>query len=170
MTGVSLSSSQKRAKIEKGSNYSLDFGQKVKNVSGHSVVLAPFNSTITQSGFDEYMLADLPVLDKNVVKFNDKCREANRQYEFNYNGEVDNGIFISLNSRDKKESRRKKEQDEALNVKAANDLNKQKKAEEELNQHGTPIKNSSSENKADTDFTPSTINKLEAPQVSDMTP
>ena len=170
MTGVSLSSSQKRAKIEKGSNYSLDFGQKVKNVSDHSYVLAPFNSTITQSGFDEYMLADLPVLDKNVVKFNDKCREANRQYEFNYNGEVDNGIFISLNSRDKKESRRKKEQDEALNVKAANDLSKQKKAEEELNQHGTPIKNSSSENKADTDFTPSTINKLEAPQVSDMTP
>ena len=124
MTGVSLSSSQKRAKKEKGSNYSLDFGQKVKNVSDNSYVLAPFNSTITQSGFDDYMLADLPVMDKNVVKFNDKCREANRQYEFNYNGEVDNGIFISMNSSNKKESRRKKEQDEALNAKAANDLTK----------------------------------------------
>ena len=56
------------------------------------------------------MIADLPIEDKNIVKFNDKCREANRQYEFNYNGEVDNGIFISLNSGEKKESRRKKEQ------------------------------------------------------------
>ena len=78
MTGVSLSSSQKRAKKEKGSNYSLDFGQKVKNVSDNSYVLAPFNSTITQSGFDEYMLPDLPVKDKSVVKFNDRCCEANR--------------------------------------------------------------------------------------------
>ena len=170
MTGVSLSSSQKRAKIEKGSNYSLDFGQKKKNVSDHSYVLAPFNSTITQSGFDEYMIHDLPILDKNIVKFNDKCREANRQYEFNYNGEVDNGIFISLNSGEKKESRRKKEQEEVLNAKAEKDLSKKQKKDQDSNQPATPVKNSSSENKADTDFTPSTINKLEAPQVSDMSP
>ena len=76
------------------------------------------------------MLADLPVLDKSVVKFNDRTREANRQYEFNYNGEVDNGIFISLNSGNKKESRRKKEQEEAS--KAAQDVtNKQNKQEKE---------------------------------------
>ena len=68
------------------------------------------------------MLADLPVIDKSVVKFNDRTREPNRQYEFNYNGEVDNGIFISLNSGTKKESRRKKEQEEAS--KAVQDVSK----------------------------------------------
>jgi len=31
-----------------------------------------------------------------LIKFSDKVREVNRQYEFNYNDEVDNGIMISV--------------------------------------------------------------------------
>lgn len=33
-------------------------------------------------------------------------REANRQYEFNYNGEVDNGIIISQESNDAAEAKK----------------------------------------------------------------
>ena len=84
-------------KKEKGSSYSLDYGQKVKNVSDRSFVLAPFNSTITQDGFDE-MMKDAPIEHESIIKFNNRVREANRQYEFNYNGEVDNGIMISMNA------------------------------------------------------------------------
>jgi len=61
------------------------------------VVLAPFNSTITQSGFENFILAGVPFEDVRTIKFADKVREPNRQYEFNYNGEVDNGIMISVN-------------------------------------------------------------------------
>ena len=84
-----------------GSQYSLDYGQKVKNASDRSFVLAPFNSTITQEGFDKMKLEDAPIEGEDMIKFNDRVREANRQYEFNYNGEVDNGIMISMNADEK---------------------------------------------------------------------
>lgn len=41
---------------------------------------------------------DIPIKDAKIIKFSDKVREVNRQYEFNYNDEVDNGIMISLNN------------------------------------------------------------------------
>jgi hypothetical protein len=34
-----------------------------------------------------------------LIRYASKVREANRQYEFNYNGEVDNGIVISQESK-----------------------------------------------------------------------
>ena len=99
MTMQSLTESQKQKKEQgNGSQYSLDYGQKVKNACDTSFVLAPFNSTITQEGFDILMFADVPILDDKTIKFNDRVREANRQYEFNYNEEVDNGIMISMNA------------------------------------------------------------------------
>ena len=58
-------------------------------------MLAPFNSTITKEDFSEFLLADVPIEDSATIKFNDLVREANREYEFNYNEEVDNGIMIS---------------------------------------------------------------------------
>jgi hypothetical protein len=48
-------------KNENGSSYSLDFGHKSKNVAEMSVVLAPFNTTITQSGFEKFMVAGVPI-------------------------------------------------------------------------------------------------------------
>ena len=99
MTMQSLTESQKQKKEQgNGSQYSLDFGQKVKNASDRSFVLAPFNSTITQDAFDIMMFEDVPILNEKTIKFKDRVREANRQYEFNYNGEVDNGIMISMNA------------------------------------------------------------------------
>lgn len=44
------------------------------------------------------MFEDVPILNEKTIKFKDRVREANRQYEFNYNGEVDNGIMISMNA------------------------------------------------------------------------
>lgn len=82
-------------KQNQGSSHSLDYGHKLENITGRSVVLAPFNSTITQESFDEYFLKDVPIAGSGKIKFSDRVRESNRQYEFNYNGEVDNGIMIS---------------------------------------------------------------------------
>ena len=31
----------------------------------------------------------------DILQFKTQVREANRQYEFNYNGEVDNGMLIA---------------------------------------------------------------------------
>lgn len=76
MTMQSLSDTQKALNEENG-QYSLDYGYKVKNVSDRSFVLAPFNSTITQKGFDR-LLDDAPVEDERIIKFNDRVREANR--------------------------------------------------------------------------------------------
>ena len=83
----------------RGKEDSLDFGHnKMKNVTQRSFVLAPFNSTITNSSFQN-LLEEVPIENYDIIKFNDLVREANRQYEFNYNGEVDNGIMISLNNK-----------------------------------------------------------------------
>ena len=57
------------------------------------MILAPFNTTLSEKNWlpDE----GVEIEDAQVIKFSDKAREANRQYEFNYNEEVDNGVMIS---------------------------------------------------------------------------
>jgi len=60
-----------------------------KNISTKSVILAPFNST--QSGFST---GEVPIIEKGrAIKFSAKCRDVDRQYEKNNNGEVDNGVY-----------------------------------------------------------------------------
>ena len=56
---------------------SLDFGHKQKNVTLRSFVLAPFNSTITNSSFKN-LLDEVPIEPYDIIKFNDQVREANR--------------------------------------------------------------------------------------------
>jgi len=97
LTMQSLTESQKLKKKERGTGYSLDYGQKSKNVTERSTVLAPFNSTITHDNFQQYLSSDVAIEGPQILKFSDKVREANREYEFNYNDEVDNGIMISVN-------------------------------------------------------------------------
>ena len=71
-------------------------------------MLAPFNSTITNEDFfKEYFCQDVPIERGGIIKFSDKVREANRQYEFNYNDEVDNGIMISMNAQEEKNAQTK---------------------------------------------------------------
>jgi len=60
------------------------------NNTSRSVILAPFNSTLS----DKDKTIEYPVFDKNLIVYSAKVREANRQYEYNNNGEVDNGILI----------------------------------------------------------------------------
>lgn len=66
------------------------------------------------------MFEDAPIEEDKIIKFNDRVREANRQYEFNYNGEVDNGIMISINA-DEKAASPKLSKTSDSNSKAAKD-------------------------------------------------
>jgi len=66
-----------------------------ENNKSKSNILAPFNSsqeeTIVKSGNS---LVRLEVLN-NIIKFDQKVKALNKQYELNNNGEIDNGIVIS---------------------------------------------------------------------------
>lgn len=65
----------------------------LKNVSTKSEVLAPFNSSMS----DLFKYESPPthmIENRSKLRFCNKAREANRQYEFNYNSQVDNGIII----------------------------------------------------------------------------
>ena len=64
----------------------------IKNVTTRSIVLAPFNSTMTDVfNFDE-SLETLPARNKQF-KFKGRVKELDREYEKNNNGEVDNGVY-----------------------------------------------------------------------------
>jgi len=66
----------------------------LKNHSTKSVILAPFNSTHSKivSPLD---LIDQEMLESKhqVLQFSKRCREVDRQYEFNNNGKLDNGVY-----------------------------------------------------------------------------
>jgi len=57
------------------------------------VILAPFNSTRSNIGapLSEEMVA--LIQSKNVIKFNARAREADVNYEKNFNAELDNGVY-----------------------------------------------------------------------------
>ncbi len=63
-----------------------------KNNTTKSVILAPFNSTITHQSdcdsIDSHFLEE-----KKLIKFAAKVRDIDRQYEKNNNGDVDNGVY-----------------------------------------------------------------------------
>lgn len=65
----------------------------VRNHSTKSVILAPFNSTIseltprTKKHIREIMRS------RKALKFHARCRDVNRQYEMNNNCELDNGVY-----------------------------------------------------------------------------
>ena len=72
--------------------------QVLKNASTKSIILAPFNSTV--SNFEE----DDPnfewptevreqIVGRRVIKYNALCRDMNRQYEQNNNADLDNGVY-----------------------------------------------------------------------------
>jgi hypothetical protein len=68
----------------------------MKNNTTKSVILAPFNSTISElsiaSRIDFYD-KDMFMQKQKVLTFARRCREADRQYEFNNNGQLDNGVY-----------------------------------------------------------------------------
>ena len=66
--------------------------RSLQNISEKSVIYAPFNTTLRSSEQDSHHIQSS--VDFGDITYSAKVREANRQYEFNYNGEVDNGMLI----------------------------------------------------------------------------
>ena len=56
--------------------------------------MAPFNSTESES-FDRLKkkIRPLMVEKQDVLRLGRLCREVDRQYEFNNNGQLDNGVY-----------------------------------------------------------------------------
>ncbi|CAI2366178.1 unnamed protein product [Moneuplotes crassus] len=66
----------------------------LKNVSTKSIILAPFNSTKTHLSDKLHESVEDNIFEKwNVLKFDVKCRELDKEYERNFNDEVDNGVY-----------------------------------------------------------------------------
>ena len=76
----------------------------LKNHDTKSIILAPFNSMITNSLNTESSIdierndepsMNLLELKNNILQFNNKVKEFNLNYELNNNGELDNGILVN---------------------------------------------------------------------------
>lgn len=81
----------------------------LKNHSSKSIILAPFNSTmsegdapgsvgVSRGGSVEAVLMQNEIRElmepkQKILQFSRKCREIDRQYEFNNNGQLDNGVY-----------------------------------------------------------------------------
>ena len=78
----------------------------LRNESEKSVILAPFNSSLSDFNEDEWAGMDAGLIihrlfddaapleeKKDMVRFAARCRDQDRQYEINNNGELDNGVY-----------------------------------------------------------------------------
>ena len=66
----------------------------LKNVSSRSIILAPFNSTRSHLELDnDNEIVQRLMQPKNVIRFEAKVKEIERQYEMNNNAELDNGVY-----------------------------------------------------------------------------
>lgn len=65
-----------------------------QNVVTKSLILAPFNSTLKKN--ENWRLAADLKIENDVMKICGKVKEANRNYELNNNGEIDNGFLINV--------------------------------------------------------------------------
>ena len=63
-----------------------------QNINTKSFILAPFNSSLKKS--DNFLNQDI-LIENEVIKIIGKAKDANRNYELNNNGEIDNGILIN---------------------------------------------------------------------------
>ena len=63
-----------------------------KNITTKSIVLAPFNSTMTSIFNLSGSLDHLPAKNK-LFKFRGRVKELDREYEKQNNGELDNGVY-----------------------------------------------------------------------------
>lgn len=63
-----------------------------QNVNTKSFILAPFNSSLKKS--ENFLNSEIQI-ENEVIKMIGKAKDANRNYELNNNGEIDNGILIN---------------------------------------------------------------------------
>jgi serine/threonine protein kinase len=86
--------------IENFTLKNLDTNQESENqnVGTKSYILAPFNSSLKGTIATDLNITWLNPnlkIENDVLKFVGKAKEANRNYELNNNGEIDNGILIN---------------------------------------------------------------------------
>ena len=71
----------------------------LKNASTKSIILAPFNSTVSDFDEEKEKYTDWPdevkqmMVPKKCIKFAPKCKDLDRQYEQNNNADLDNGVY-----------------------------------------------------------------------------
>lgn len=67
----------------------------LRNASTKSVILAPFNSSVSDDReFETINKRQAPMVEKKaLIKFAARCRDQDRQYEINNNCELDNGVY-----------------------------------------------------------------------------
>ncbi len=66
----------------------------LQNVTSKSIILAPFNSTQSNMDIKQQESIQNNLCEKMMVlKMARRCREIDRQYEFNNNGDLDNGVY-----------------------------------------------------------------------------
>jgi len=67
----------------------------LRNCSSKSLVLAPFNSTWSDKRMQENHqgLDSSMIVDKKVIKYANRVKDLNRQYEMNNNCDLDNGVY-----------------------------------------------------------------------------
>ena len=71
----------------------------LRNCSSKSLVLAPFNSTWSDKHLQEemhkqlYLTNESLILDKKVIRYANRVKDLNRQYEMNNNCDLDNGVY-----------------------------------------------------------------------------
>ena len=69
--------------------------QTLRNASSKSVILAPFNSSVSDDrSFEKTFRKQAPLIEKKLmIRFAARCRDQDRQYEINNNCELDNGVY-----------------------------------------------------------------------------
>lgn len=95
----------------------------LKNNSEKSIILAPFNSTQSED-FEKFKQRIKPMMfEKQIVlRLSRLCREIDRQYEFNNNGQLDNGVYHKqINNTDDKKSDSGSDNDKKKKKKHASD-------------------------------------------------
>lgn len=71
----------------------------LKNASTKSIILAPFNSTVSDFDEEKEKCFQWPeevrrmLVHKKVLRFAPKCKDVDRQYEQNNNADLDNGVY-----------------------------------------------------------------------------
>ena len=75
----------------------------LKNASTKSIILAPFNSTMSDVEVEDTDGNPVPYIwpdsvmtnihNKKCIKFAPKCKDLDRQYEQNNNADLDNGVY-----------------------------------------------------------------------------
>ena len=81
-------------------------GSLLKNASTKSIILAPFNSTVSEIVAEDGKPYIWPeevrklIVHKKILKFAPKVKDLDRQYEHNNNADLDNGVYNNVGNED----------------------------------------------------------------------